>query len=689
MSELDELKRLLFGDEQRSLSELEHRVEDPGTRAEDVASVLAQSVRVSTAESNELSDALQAPVSAAIRASVRDDVDVFAESLFPVMGPAIRRSVLETFRAMVQTLNQTVESAFSWQGIKWRIESIRSGVAVSELILRDTLEYRVEQVLLVQRQSGLLIRYAALPDIETRDSDAVSAMLEAISSFVRDSFGDGGPGSGLDVVEIGGHVVWLLPGPQATLAVVFRGTPRLDLRARISEIHEQIQVQYGTQIAAFAGASDDPALQPLEAMLHECLAFQSSTVARAASPRAPFKTLAIVAAVIAAVLLAVFVWRWFVATERAELRAAIEAEPGIFLTEVRPADGRLRIRGLADPLARPVKEIAAERGFAANELSVELEPYQSADPRLLERRARQVLQAPASVTLAIAGARLALAGHADDGWIEGLDPRLFTAMGFDDVDLSALESTSQRLQRLLQVPDSVALDVLPDAVALYGEAPLEWLRALPQRAAAIGASIDTGGLTATAESVIAWWRETLQAPSSVTFELRDTTLILAGTAPVAWLDGLDAGLRPDPPWVTDFDSARLGSDERDELDRLVAAIDGTMLAFSRDTHLHDADAARLPALIAELNRMVDIATRLRLKPPQIEVLGVSDPSGAAGYNAALRERRAATVVALLRGALPAGADLSGRAASASENDEIGGAQRAVLLKVNVAGTAAD
>jgi len=122
MSELDELKRLLFSDEQKSLIELEQRVDDPVTRAEDVAAVLAQSVELGNAQGEALSDALRKPVNNAIRASIRDDVDIFADALFPVMGPAIRRSVLETLRAFMQSLNQTIESAFSWQGIKWRIE---------------------------------------------------------------------------------------------------------------------------------------------------------------------------------------------------------------------------------------------------------------------------------------------------------------------------------------------------------------------------------------------------------------------------------------------------------------------------------------------------------------------------------------------------------------------------------------
>ena len=69
-------------------------------------------------------------VEEAVRESVRKDSHVLVEALFPVMGPAIRRSVAEVFRSTVESFNQVLESTFSIRGLQWRLRSHSHWAAV-------------------------------------------------------------------------------------------------------------------------------------------------------------------------------------------------------------------------------------------------------------------------------------------------------------------------------------------------------------------------------------------------------------------------------------------------------------------------------------------------------------------------------------------------------------------------------
>ena len=94
-------------------------------------------------------------------------------------------------RDRAESINQTLERRLSFESLKWRIEGWRTGRDFGEIVLTRSLGYRVEQVFLVHRETGLLLQHVARSD-EVLDSDMVSGMLTAIQDFVRDSFGGKG-----------------------------------------------------------------------------------------------------------------------------------------------------------------------------------------------------------------------------------------------------------------------------------------------------------------------------------------------------------------------------------------------------------------------------------------------------------------------------------------------------------------
>src|SRR5688572_13021139 len=182
-----ELRTLLVGPEQRQLRALQTRVEDPAAQARDVSRVLARAVELRNNDPH-LKRALAPTIEETISASVKRNPRPLADALFPIIGPAIRKAVAATLSSMLESLNTTLEHSLSLRSLQWRLDARRTGRSFAEIVLLNTLVYRVEQALLIHRPSGLLLQHITAPGTSAHDADMVSGMLTAIRAFVGDSF---------------------------------------------------------------------------------------------------------------------------------------------------------------------------------------------------------------------------------------------------------------------------------------------------------------------------------------------------------------------------------------------------------------------------------------------------------------------------------------------------------------------
>ena len=90
--------------------------------------------------------------------------------------------------------------------MQWRWEALRTGRPYAEIVVLRSLLYRVEQVFLIHRESGLLLQHVAARvrrrRLETKDPEMVSGMLTAIQDFVHDSV-SGTEGENLETIRMG------------------------------------------------------------------------------------------------------------------------------------------------------------------------------------------------------------------------------------------------------------------------------------------------------------------------------------------------------------------------------------------------------------------------------------------------------------------------------------------------------
>src|SRR5271154_2745824 len=141
---LAELRAILLGPDRAAWDSMRQRLDNPARRAEDVAAVLAEAVKLRS--DAKLRRALQPLLEDALQRSVQANPKMLADALFPIFGKAIRRAITAELDNMLQSLSQLLEQSFSLRSVQWRWESIRTGKPYSEIVILRSLLFRGEQV---------------------------------------------------------------------------------------------------------------------------------------------------------------------------------------------------------------------------------------------------------------------------------------------------------------------------------------------------------------------------------------------------------------------------------------------------------------------------------------------------------------------------------------------------------------
>ena len=426
--ELAELRDLLFGTERRQLDELRRRLDTAELTPEELAEKLPQAIVQRAAQDKQLAIALAPTVESAISESVRRNPHEIATAIFPVLGPSIRKAIAETMSGLVNTINRAIEHSFSPQGIRWRIESWRTGVPFAQIVMRYALVYRVEQVFLVHTETGLLL--AHMPDESLGDADLISGMLTAIQDFVNDSFEPKQTGE-LRAFAAGDLTVLVETGPQAYIAAVVRGQAPSTLPLKLQMTLETIHLQWSTPLAAFDG--DAEAFTTTRPLLEDCIETVLSTDRGA--KRSGLRKFAWVIPVL--VIASVGIWwgtragrRWNAAMAR------LDREPGLVIIRSERSGGKWHLTGMRDPLATNPAMLIASRGVDTTDVVAHWEPYVSTEPALTLARARRVLAPPGGVTLLLHGDTLRATGRAPAFWIVHAEAVAPALAGVGTVDFS-------------------------------------------------------------------------------------------------------------------------------------------------------------------------------------------------------------------------------------------------------------
>lgn len=284
-AELDQIRDVLVGEHMRELASLranhEAKLSELRSRIDTLEAALAQRPQRQAFVGDVLTDAIEEQpvikvgsaikpgVEHAIGASARDDSSVLAEALYPVLGPAVRKMVANML---------TPES------------------------LKDGHAFRAEQLLLIERQTGLILAASALDERALEDADVVSGMMDAIRRFVQEAF-DADDHDGLRDLRVGDISVLVEWGPKAVLAAVVNGVPDEQFRNEAALTLEEIHRDYSNELNSFSGD-----IEPFAPASERLSNFHGNTESRTNVSKLQALLPILAALIVVAIIIASIVW---------------------------------------------------------------------------------------------------------------------------------------------------------------------------------------------------------------------------------------------------------------------------------------------------------------------------------------------------------------------------------------------
>ncbi len=405
-----QLRQLLLAPEHTQLDELRERLDTRSVEPRDVSQVLPEAFAIRGEGDQQMSTVLTPYVEKGFVSTVRKSPQAIVDAIAPIMGPTIRQAIARALQSMTEAFNHSLDESFSVRGIQWRFEAWRTGRPFAEVVLLHRLRYRVDQVFLIHRETGLLLHHAATSGAVVQDQHVLSGMLTAIQDYVRESFG-ASPDQMLDQFHVGEWTVWIEQGSQAYLACVIRGTPPATLRDDVHDVLDRIHAEQAGALAAFDG--DAAPFQAVQTHLEHCLQ------AHYESPQPPSRLKLWI--LTGAVLLACLWWGWTAYQAHARwthLLTQLKSEPGIVVTNAGLTWGTYHLEGLRDPLAKDPSVLVRAAGIDPSIMTAQWAPFYALDPRLIVRRAEGMLDPPETIRFHMDGDTLVATGSASTEWVK-------------------------------------------------------------------------------------------------------------------------------------------------------------------------------------------------------------------------------------------------------------------------------
>ena len=447
MSQIDELRQIIVGDDADTLRDLKERIENIEKRTKDVAEVLPGAINERIRKDSKLSEALTKPVFKGLKEAIRKEPEAYGEILYPVMAPSIRRAISQAISSMLVTINQTIHSATTIQGFKYRFESMRTGVPYAQLMLRKTAPFVVEHVYLIDRDTGLLIKEVHAEGVESLDGDAVSAMFSAIQSFMRDSFSNDKSSRLTDFKsehQSENQNIWIVHGSDMMLACVISGNAPESVRELLYDTLDSIHTDYANERADFDGDTTvfegvESYLNPLVELDETVEKIKKTSVTRFILP---------ILVVCGLVALGVHLYERYSALSIVKFN--IQKTPGIAMTDAYWDDGKIIIEGLKDPDAViPYYEFSRHRIIDPDTIVLNTIPFRSLESSMELQRFSREFVLPEGVSFSEVNGKIRLSGEGSIDWLRSNDLRIRQLAADGRLDISGLFASLNSISNLL------------------------------------------------------------------------------------------------------------------------------------------------------------------------------------------------------------------------------------------------
>lgn len=206
VDKLSQLKEILFREELEKVQALQEDINDDERLANHVSPILekriaelqetfpeqfgpviTETLKVQIKESqDDVVEAISPVITESLKAQIKESQDEVVEAIYPIMGKLIKKYIQKEIAKLSESIDAKLRQMFSFKGFWQRFVYRVKGVKQSEVVMQGLLPPVLEEIMVIENDSGLLLAHYSI-GTET-DPDLVAGMLTAIKAFVEDAY---------------------------------------------------------------------------------------------------------------------------------------------------------------------------------------------------------------------------------------------------------------------------------------------------------------------------------------------------------------------------------------------------------------------------------------------------------------------------------------------------------------------
>jgi hypothetical protein len=180
---MHKLREILLHEDREALQQLRNELDNPEQLSKKVSPIIDEHINFMK---QHFPVEFKNAVNKIVEQKIRDSQQELLNVIYPALGLMIRKYIAHQIQLLKEKIEdqirRTTNATLIWRKIRTSI----FGVSESDLMLASAEKPKVEEVFIIERESGLLKGSASLQPAFNRD--VVAGMLTAIKAFVEDAF---------------------------------------------------------------------------------------------------------------------------------------------------------------------------------------------------------------------------------------------------------------------------------------------------------------------------------------------------------------------------------------------------------------------------------------------------------------------------------------------------------------------
>ena len=254
---MEQLKELLLADELEQLKELESKIDTLDFESRDNATIMKR-------------------VTPAISKGISENKETMIDALYPIMGGMIAKYVTQAIKEMMETINKKIEQGLSFEGVKRKAKAKLTGVSESELLLEESSDARISSLLVIHKETSMLIAEAHLENKEIDDAHMVASMASAIKDFINDWMQNADAQNEVQLLSYGNATLYIESAGSVFIIAFLDAEPDYEQRTHINTFFASIVKEYARFFQDFDGDDSAEEIVPLSMKMEDYLYAQST-----------------------------------------------------------------------------------------------------------------------------------------------------------------------------------------------------------------------------------------------------------------------------------------------------------------------------------------------------------------------------------------------------------------------------